>query len=522
MTVQKIRRPDVRYPDLVQGNNLRWVGTPDKVYLPRNAAEVAECVCKLTGKGHHFTVRSGGHCYEDHVFNSSVRAVIDLGLLRQVEHDPATGCIALGAGQTLWDVYHGLHRRWGTTIPGGSCATVGAGGHIVGGGYGLLSRRNGLTVDHLHGVEVVTADGEIRLVTRDSTGPDRDLWWAHTGGGGGNFGIVTRYLMRSPDTGDHTPPHELLPRAPRQVLLHDITIGWDQVGSGGADLAVMLRRFSTWCEHNSAPDDTAANQLFALFRVFPRLTSTSRAINLTTQVAIDDDTPDSLDQARATLKDFLGTVLTTCSAATHPHTLDRHPARPWLNATHELGQGTWDRRADYKSAYHRRLTDRHVECLVAAFAEGGRGAEGARVSLDTYGGRVNSVARDATASPHRDSTIKIQYMTFWTDPAQDQAHIAWLRDAYTRIYSDTGGVPAAANNDPAGTATDGCFVNYLDADLPRRPSATAAGWWQLYYGDTNFARLVRTKRAVDPDNTFHHAQSIPVTTPGVGPDASCG
>lgn len=210
MTVRRIDGHDVRYPDLVQGNNLRWVGTPDQVYLPRDADEVARCVRELTDEGRRFTVRSGGHCYEDHVFNSSVRAVIELG---------------------------------------------------------LLSRRSGLTVDHLHGVEVVTADGEVRLVTRDSTGVDGDLWWAHTGGGGGNFGIVTRHLLRSPDTTDSTPAADLLPRAPRQVLLHDITIPWDQVGP--AQLAVMLRRFSDWCAHHSSPDAEAANRLFALFRVFP-------------------------------------------------------------------------------------------------------------------------------------------------------------------------------------------------------------------------------------------------------------
>ncbi|MEV6909304.1 FAD-binding protein [Amycolatopsis sp. NPDC051071] len=513
MSVPKIDRDDVRYPDLVQGNNLRWVGTPDKVYLPRDAAEVAACVRKLTGKGQHFTVRSGGHCYEDHVFNSSVRAVVDLGLLRVVEHDQETGCVAVGPGQSLWEVYLRLHRRWGTTIPGGECATVGAGGHIVGGGYGLLSRRDGLTVDYLHGVEVVTADGEIRLVTRDSTGADHDLWWAHTGGGGGNFGVITRYLLRDPAAGDRTPPHELLPRAPRQVLLHELTIGWDQVGSDGAELATMLRRFSRWCEHHCAHDADADNQLFALFEVLPQLTSKAPAITLTTQVAIDDNTPDSLTRARATLKDFLGAVLTVGSAATHPRNLDRWAPRPWLNATQRLGQGSWKWRADYKSAYHRRLTDHQIDTLAATFAAAGQGAEGARVSLDTYGGKVNAVDKGATATPHRDSAIKLQYMTFWTEPAQDDDHVQWLRDTYTAIYAETGGVPAAANDDPDGTATDGCFVNYLDADLPAQPTTDVASWWQLYYGDTTFTKLVRTKHAIDPDNVFHHAQSIPPTPP---------
>ncbi len=72
-------------------------------------------------------------------------------------------------------------------------------------------------MDHLLAVEVVVADpsGEVRAVvaTRDPQDPHHDLWWAHTGGGGGNFGIVTRYWFRSPDaTGDD--PREALPQPP--------------------------------------------------------------------------------------------------------------------------------------------------------------------------------------------------------------------------------------------------------------------------------------------------------------------
>jgi FAD/FMN-containing dehydrogenase len=514
MPSEAITEKDVRYPDLVQGNNLRWVGAPEKVYLPGNATEVAECVKRLTGENTRFTVRSGGHCYEDHVFNPGVKAVIDLGRLRGVAYDPDTGCIAVEPGQGLWDVYLKLHRGWGTTIPGGSCATVGAGGHIAGGGYGLLSRRDGLTVDYLHGVEVVTADGWTRVVTRDSSGNDRDLWWAHTGGGGGNFGVVTRYLLGVPTATGATPQQDLLPRAPRQVLLHDIVIPWDQLGPGGVALGEMLRRFSTWCEANSAhPAAGAHNNLFALFRVFPRLTAQERAIHLTTQVALSDDTSQCLKEARRVLKGFLDSVLTVSSWSTRPKSIEGMSPLPWLNATHQLGQGSWDRRADCKSAYHRRLTGSQIDALVAAFAEAGRGAEGARVSLDTYGGKVNTVAKDATATSHRDSVIKVQYMTFWTDPARDKVQADWLRHAYERVYRDTGGVPAACNNNPTGVATDGCFVNYLDADLPGSPQSGVPAWWQLYYGDKNFAKLVSVKGEFDKNNVFRHAQSIPTRMP---------
>src|SRR6185437_15568798 len=88
------------------------------------------------------------------------------------------------------------------TIPAGMCPTVGIGGHCTGGGYGFLSRQHGAVVDHLEAVEVVVVDrsGTARTVraSRDPADPDHDLWWACAGGGGGNFGIVTRFWFRSP------------------------------------------------------------------------------------------------------------------------------------------------------------------------------------------------------------------------------------------------------------------------------------------------------------------------------------
>ncbi|WP_420708863.1 BBE domain-containing protein [Streptomyces sp. NRRL S-378] len=100
------------------------------------------------------------------------------------------------------------------TLPGGVCHSVGAGGHVSGGGYGLLSRDFGLVVDHLYAVEVVVpgAGGRPRTVvaTREPGDPHRELWWAHTGGGGGNFGLITRYWFRTPGT-EHAPPERQLP-----------------------------------------------------------------------------------------------------------------------------------------------------------------------------------------------------------------------------------------------------------------------------------------------------------------------
>ena len=114
------------------------------------------------------------------------------------------GTATIGAGAQLIDVYTGLSRR-GATIPGGSCPSVGITGVTLGGGMGLAGRAYGLTSDNLVGAKIVTADGRLRTVSRNS---NPDLLWALRGGGGGNFGVVTQLTFKI---------HKL-PRAPRTFL----------------------------------------------------------------------------------------------------------------------------------------------------------------------------------------------------------------------------------------------------------------------------------------------------------------
>jgi FAD/FMN-containing dehydrogenase len=88
-------------------------------------------------------------------------------------------------------------------LPGGIGTGVGMGGHVTGGGFGPLSRLYGQMSDHLYAVETVVVDenGKAKAVTatREEDDPHRDLWWAHTDGGGGNFGVATKFWFRSRD-----------------------------------------------------------------------------------------------------------------------------------------------------------------------------------------------------------------------------------------------------------------------------------------------------------------------------------
>ena len=111
---------------------------------------------------------------------------------------------------------------------------MGLGGHICGGGYGLLSRLFGLTVDWLTGVRVVTVGAgrgtSLRHVTKESPpGPDQNLFWAHTGGGGGNFGLITRYEFAK------------LPTAPQRAEIITVSWSWADTIIPGGGVAYLTR-----------------------------------------------------------------------------------------------------------------------------------------------------------------------------------------------------------------------------------------------------------------------------------------
>ena len=167
--------------------------------------QVVAAVQDAVREGRRLAVRSGGHCLEGFVADPAVRAVIDTSLMTGVAYDAAVGAFAVEPGARLGEAYRKLFLGWGVTIPAGVSPNVGVGGHVLGGGFGFLCRRDGLAADHLYGVEVVVVDatGTARRVvaTREPADPNRDLWWAHTGGGGATSGS-------SPATGS-------APRAPR-------------------------------------------------------------------------------------------------------------------------------------------------------------------------------------------------------------------------------------------------------------------------------------------------------------------
>lgn len=484
---------DPRYASLVDRHyNRRFEGRPDVVHLVGSTAQVVRVVDEALRAGRRIAARSGGHCFENFVDDPDVRVVVDLSGMTEVSYDRSRNAFAVDAGVSLGEMYRRLYLGWGVTIPAGSCPTVGAGGHIQGGGYGPMSRLLGLSVDYLYAVEVVVVDraGRARSVvaTRDPSDPHRDLWWAHTGGGGGNFGIVTRYWLRAPGAGRGTEPAGLLPAPPASVLAFTVTWPWDDLDR--ATFTRLLQNHGRWMEANSAPGspNTALHSEFVLTR------RPAGTVSLVGQVSAGSTAESMLDSYVRVLGEGSGV---------RP---DRVVQRmPWLSSvfTSVFGEPGPVFRIKLKSAYTRRgLTDEQIGVAFHHLTRTDYDWPGGALNLISYGGRVNTVPSDATAANQRDSILKVQYTVGWTDPAEDARHLGWIREFYRDMYAATGGVPAPDRTNA------GAFINYADADLADPALNTSdTPWHTLYYGE-NYPRLQQAKARWDPRGVFHHALSV--------------
>ncbi|WDZ83487.1 FAD-dependent oxidoreductase [Micromonospora cathayae] len=484
---------DPRYESLLRGTNHRFVPRPDEVRVATTTEQVVAVVADAVATGRRIAVRSGGHGFEDFTASADVRVLLDLSEMTEVRFDAERRAFSVQPGATLGHVYRVLFKGWGVTLPGGECAEVGVGGHFAGGGYGPLSRRDGSIVDYLHAVEVVVvdADGGVRVVvaTDDPADPHHDLWWAHTGGGGGNFGIVTRYWLRAPGESS-ADPADLLPKAPARWRTAMLLWSWE--GLSEADFTAIMRNVGTWFERNSAPDSPARN-LTGFF-----VSSHRSGWGVSVGASIDADVPDAEEQVERYLA-----AMTAGVAAEPVHREQK--VRPWLYGASYPGwgdPGTIDsRRIKIKAAYLRRGYRDGQLATIYRHLSGGD-AFPIEFILIGYGGRVNAIDPAATATAQRDSILKAAFLSVWPDQAQDDTVIARLREMYRDVYAETGGVPVPDE------VSDGSYINYPDADLAD-PAWNTSGvpWHDLYYRG-NYPRLQQVKRRYDPNEVFRHALSV--------------
>jgi Berberine and berberine like len=148
------------------------------------------------------------------------------------------------------------------------------------------------------------------------------------------------------------------------------------------------------------------------------------------------------------------------------------------------------------------LTERQIAVVYDYLTRTDHDAPGGMFGLATYGGRINTVPANATASVARDSILDVACSTGWLDPGDEAENLAWARAFYRDLFLDTGGVPAP------GEACGGALVNHPDVDLDD-PGLNTSGvpWHTIYYGES-YPRLQRIKARWDPRDLFRHALSI--------------
>ncbi len=340
--------------------NSRYAGIhPLAVVRAANVHDVQACVRWAARHDVPIRARSGGHSYAGYC-TAPGALVVDLRRFHGVSLSGSTA--TAGAGINLIDLYAGLARH-GATVPGGSCPTVGLAGLAMGGGMGLAARAFGMTCDNVRAFEIVTADGRARTADRHH---NPGLFWALRGGGGGNFGIVTRMQLRA-----YRVSHASWFR---------ITYPWSQASEA----------LDAW--QRLAPH--APGALTALFTL-----AAGGSVSCQGQLL----------GSQSRLRRLIAPLLRVDGASLSIGTLG-------YLAMMQHWAGCAGESVDQCGRYAPQPFDAGSDYVARALSASGRSAAiravelgGGTLLFDAYGGAINKVAPDATAFVHRRQQLAIQY-----------------------------------------------------------------------------------------------------------------
>lgn len=486
---------DERYDQVVNKRfNKRFIAKPEYVHIISSTDQIIAAVEDATIQGKRLVVTSGGHCLEGFVSDPEVQVIIDVSPMKKIYYDEEKKAVAVEAGATVGETFSALYNNWRTMVPLGEYPGIGIGGHVSGGAFGFFCRQFGLAADYLYAVEIVTvnAKGHARLTTatRNSSDPNYDLWWAHTGGGGGNFGIVTRYLFRSPDASSEDPAL-ILPKAPEQVATFRTEWNWSKLDE--KSFLSLAGNYGTWGELNSAPDSENSS-LWSLFIASRRPIGNIVVRGVTTEKSAAEkqinDHIHFIKNGLTSPDNYKIEKLSWLEFVLNPF--------PDLFASPPGGVSAKVKDAMLKKP----LTDMQINTVYNYLTRDGYDEVGGAFGLATYGGKVNSVEPTATASAHRSSIFDMACNAGWLNPQLENINLMWVRNFYRELFSDSGGVPVP------GDKYDGCLINHPDIDLADPTyNKSEVPWYTLYY-QSNYSRLQRVKAKWDPLNIFRHSLSV--------------
>jgi hypothetical protein len=440
--------------DLIRENNPEFKET-SKIWnamVARTPAAIARCadvadvqlvVRHAQEIGVLTAVRCGGHSLAG--FGSCDGGlVIELSRLREVEVDAASRRARFGGGCLLGNVDTPTQRH-GLVFPAGVVSHTGAGGLVLGGGTGWLTRLHGLSCDNVLGLTLAPADGSL---IRANDGENSELYWALRGGGG-NFGVVTEFEVRL-----HPLTSVLLASSYcRQDDIVRVLHDWREFMLGAPDelkwnISLVL-----------APNDSRVPEEI---RRKPALSSSivwfgdeeagrryvNRIFSIGEHVACKMETISYL-------------ALQTMADSDFPH----------------------GRRYYTKSGYFAEFTGSVIEIMVRALA--GIPSQNTQIELAYLGGAAGRVNASETAFGDRSAPFVLNLLADWRDPADDAANVSWVRSLFNSLRPHM---------------KPGVYVNFMSGDEQERVPEAYQERWQ---------RLRRIKAHYDPSNFFRLNQNIP-------------
>ncbi|WP_194721889.1 FAD-binding oxidoreductase [Noviherbaspirillum malthae] len=388
-------------------------------------------------------VRGGGHNIAGNALCDD-GMVIDLSGMRAVHVDREGKKAFVQGGATLGDFDHEAQSH-GLATPLGINSTTGVGGLTLGGGFGWLSRKYGLTVDNLLSADIVTADGDLLRARAEQCS---DLFWAIRGGGG-NFGVATMFEFRL---------HEVGPEVTTGLIVFPFSQA-KQVLTRYRDLV------------NGLSDDVS---LWAVLRQAPPLPFLPPEVHGKEVVVIAFFSLLPLDAVNTELDAVRG-----FGQACGEH-VGATPYVAWQQAFDPLlAPGS---RNYWKSHNLDRLADEAIDALIRFVGE--LPTPECEIFLGHIGGQANRLPPEATAYPHRNVIYAMNVHTRWTDPADDDKCISWARAFFAAT------APYAAGS---------VYINFLTQEEGDRIAEAYGG---------NYERLRQIKAKYDPRNLFRQNQNI--------------
>jgi FAD/FMN-containing dehydrogenase len=440
---QVLRPGDAAYDEARQIWNATIDRKPALIARCTSTEDVLECVKFARDTELLVSVRGGGHNIAGNAVCDD-GLMIDLSPMKSVQIDTKARRASVGPGCTLGD-FDAAAQAYGLATPLGINSTTGVAGLTLGGGFGWLSRKHGMTVDNLLAAEVVTADGR-RL--RASATENDDLFWGLRGGGG-NFGIVTRFDF------------QLHPVGP-QVLSGLIVYPFDEAKS-------VLAKFARFTQ--AMPDEL---NVWMVTRKAPPLPFLPAAVHGKEIVALAlcyVGDPAKGEKLIAPLRSF-GTPV-----GEH---VGVQPFTAWQQAFDPLL--TKGARNYWKSHNFSQLSDGAIDSIVEY--AGKLPSAQCEIFVGTIGAQTTRVAPEAMAYSSRDANYVMNVHGRWESPAEDERCIAWAREFF-------------AKSKPF--ASSGAYINFLTQEEADRIA--------FAYGPT-YQRLAGIKKKYDPTNFFRMNQNI--------------